>query len=582
VAKSLLLSKNAKIKQIKAGSANAELSIIVVANRAVEDEIELLMAALAESNHSESSVWLAKLSRSWGEAVNQTVAKVGSELVLVLDLNMQLSSVDIDELVRVHRSTQSAATAPAVIKRLGTIVDAGCVVDNRGLIASPLQGFSVDDLPAIEAAPVSVLASPVLLFSRGDFLDFASGPVGPLATARFSVALARATGKPLTMAYRAKAVSASATFEIKGKLKTGGASEKNDKRIDIATIAARAGFVFNQQSKRIERLPGSPSRWAVKVSAPIGPLGESWGDTFFARHLSEVLNSQGIDTLLDYRDTETRPESDYLDDVRLVIRGLRNVPINRAQLSPNAVNVLWVISHPELVTVAELAEYDLVFAASATWASKMTEQLAATGSQVQVLPLLQATSVNPTSVTATIDGETDLSSDVLFIGNTRHTFRDAVREAVAAGANLSVYGKNWDEFIDARYIRGENLPNRNLPQAYASARIVLNDHWADMREAGFISNRLFDAVASGARVLSDQINDLDVLFEGAVQIYNSSEEFASLVNENSTGTDGNGGHWPSDAELREIAARVAENHSFKRRAAELIAAVDGFRASRQH
>jgi hypothetical protein len=354
------------------------------------------------------------------------------------------------------------------------------------------------------------------------------------------------------MAYRAKAVSASATFEIRGKLKTGGASEKNDKRIDIATIAARAGFVFNQQSKRIERLPGSPSRWAVKVSAPIGPLGESWGDTFFARHLSEALNSQGIDTLLDYRDTETRPESDYLDDVRLVIRGLRNVPINRAQLSPNVVNVLWVISHPELVTVAELAEYDLVFAASATWASTMTEQLGATGSQVQVLPLLQATSVNPTSVTATIDGETDLSLDVLFIGNTRHTFRDAVREAVAAGANLSVYGKNWDEFIDARYIRGENLPNRHLPQAYASARIVLNDHWADMREAGFISNRLFDAVASGARVLSDHIDGLDVLFEGAVQTYQSSQEFAFLVAESSTATYGDGPVLTSQAILRNL------------------------------
>jgi len=580
VAKSLLLSKNAKIKQIKSGSATCDLTVLVVANRAVEDELEILLAALAESSHSDSAVWFAKLTRSWGEAVNQMMAKVDSELVLVVDLNMQLTAAGIDELVRVHRATQSAATAPAVVKRLGTIVDAGCIVSKKGQITSPLQGFSVDDLPAIEAAPVSVLASPVLLFSSADFIDFAAGPVGHLATARFSVAIAAATGKPLTMAYRARAVSASATFEIKGKLGRQGTSQKNNASIDTGTIAARAGFVFNPQSKRIERPVGSPPRWAIKIAAPIGQLGESWGETHFARDLARALNAQGIATVLDYRDTEVRPQSDYLDDVRLVLRGLRKVPINRAQLSPNAVNILWVISHPELVTVAELAEYDLVFAASATWASKMTEQLGEFGSKVQVLPLLQATSIKPIGVTLSTLGETDVSSDVLFVGNTRHTFREAVREAVATGANLSVYGKNWDEFIDASYIRGENLPNRQLPLAYASARIVLNDHWADMREAGFISNRLFDAVASGARVLSDHIAGLDVLFEGAVQTYRSSQDFARLVHENSTGINGDGGLWPADAEMREIAARVAAIHSFEHRAAELMAAVDGFRATR--
>ena len=33
--------------------------------------------------------------------------------------------------------------------------------------------------------------------------------------------------------------------------------------------------------------------------------------------------------------------------------------------------------------------------------------------------------------------------------------------------------------------------------------MVLNDHWEDMRAEGFLSNRLFDAVASGARVVTD-------------------------------------------------------------------------------
>ena len=53
-----------------------------------------------------------------------------------------------------------------------------------------------------------------------------------------------------------------------------------------------------------------------------------------------------------------------------------------------------------------------------------------------------------------------------------------------------------------RSCAGRSIPNRRLAAAYAGAGVVLNDHWDDMRAGGFVSNRLFDAVASGARVVS--------------------------------------------------------------------------------
>ena len=582
----------AQLIEVKIGMPNAKLTVLMVAKRDADKELDNLQIALAESDFGDSGILFAKFTGTWGEALNQMMSAVTSPLVLVLDVNMAISGASINELVRVHLETKSAATAPVVIKRLGTIVDAGCAISKNGQVFSPYVGFSVADIPVLTEAPVAVLGSPAFVFNRADFdlvsAGFASGPVGSLATAAFSMQLAQATGKPLTMAYMARATSTSGTFVIDGKLPT----ELQPKRkllgkapatIDASMLAARGGFVFNQDRNRIERPVGSPPRWAVKIAAPIGPLADAWGDTHFARDVMSALNAQGIETVLDYRDTEVRPESDHLDDVRLVLRGLRNVPINRTELSPNVVNILWLISHPELVTLDELKQYDLVFSASANWAKKMTAQLKAAGSKVEVLPLLQATSIDPLDFkpeTGIDLSSPDLSSDVLFVGNTRHTFREVVREAIAAKANLTVYGKNWDEYIDDAYIRAENLPNHQLPQAYASARVVLNDHWADMRDDGFVSNRLFDAVSSGARVLSDHIDGLDELFEGAVQTYKTSEDFARLVADGSTGTDGDGGHWPSDDEMRQIAARVAANHSFDHRAAELIDAVNKFRAAR--
>jgi len=47
------------------------------------------------------------------------------------------------------------------------------------------------------------------------------------------------------------------------------------------------------------------------------------------------------------------------------------------------------------------------------------------------------------------------------------------------------------------------IPNEELPAVYASVGVLLNDHWQTMRERGFVSNRLFDALACGTPVISN-------------------------------------------------------------------------------
>ena len=68
-------------------------------------------------------------------------------------------------------------------------------------------------------------------------------------------------------------------------------------------------------------------------------------------------------------------------------------------------------------------------------------------------------------------------------------------------------------------MKGEVIPNAELARYYGAADIVLNDHWDDMLAEGFISNRIYDALACGAFVISDPIVGIEAEFDGAVPTY---------------------------------------------------------------
>ncbi|MDN4639293.1 hypothetical protein QCD70_03455 [Agreia sp. PsM10] len=225
---------------------------------------------------------------------------------------------------------------------------------------------------------------------------------------------------------------------------------------------------------------------------------------------------------------------------------------------PGAVNILWVISHPELVDRAELGDdFDVRFAASVSWARS---RFGETG--VEVLPLLQAT--NPERF---FPGppDPDLASDVLFVGTSRNVFRPIVKDALSAGAAIDIYGPNWTQFIDAVHIRADSLDNARTPAAYRSARVVLNDHWADMRREGFLSNRLFDAVGAGAVVVSDDIAGLAETFGRSVVPYSSVPHLRNLLSPDYP--------WPSEEDRRRTAASIHAHHSFEVRGRQLTESI---------
>jgi glycosyltransferase involved in cell wall biosynthesis len=201
--------------------------------------------------------------------------------------------------------------------------------------------------------------------------------------------------------------------------------------------------------------------------------------------------------------------------VVIVLRGLSSY-----KPKPHQINLMWNISHPDKISDHEYSLYDHVFVASEQHTEHLRPLL---GDQVSTL--LQCT--DPRFFNPELGAGVE-KHGVLFVGNSRGEFRPIVRDAIAAGLPLEVYGAGWEGIIPDHYIKGTNIPNEELGRHYAAAAVVLNDHWENMREAGFISNRVFDVLACGTPLISDQVPGMEALFGAHIAGYETAADLRQL------------------------------------------------------
>lgn len=313
----------------------------------------------------------------------------------------------------------------------------------------------------------------------------------------------------------------------------------------------------------VQERPVRPLQWSIKTAAPADERSLAWGDFHFANSLADALRSLGERVSVDYGPNADRPTANS-DDVVLNLRGLKSV-----RLPVGATSVVWVISHPEKVTTKELAAYDLRYAASASWPRMVAEQA---GLDMKVL--LQCT--DPERFFVDEEAIPEVQGKLLMVGNSRKQYRPAAIETANAGLPVVIYGNDWEEFVEEEHIAGSYVPNEELRRYYRSAQWALNDHWPDMRDQGFISNRIFDVLASGGRLLTDSVAGLAELFPKSV-LPNGVATFTSPLDLLGIVEAGTAKFYDEEI-LQEVSRYVRLEHSFEARARVMLEDVRRHRA----
>ncbi len=290
--------------------------------------------------------------------------------------------------------------------------------------------------------------------------------------------------------------------------------------------------------------------FAIKVPCPCTGVKNEWGDYHFAHSLGLALRRAGHSFRIDFLN-EWSNGSGVAGEVNLVLRGL-----SVFEPRPEQLNLMWMISHPDKVEADELAKYDHVFVASESYAKHLQKQF---GDKISCL--LQCT--DP-SLFYPDERDPEFESDVLFVGNSRNQYREVVKLAIEAECKLSVYGTRWQQFIGPEFIKGDNISNNELGHYYKNASVVLNDHWPDMRDKGFVSNRIFDVLACGVPVVSDQISGLPEDIHEHVLIYGGGYSLSEVIDKAKRET-------LLDRQNRfKVALDVHRTHSFDARAQQML------------
>ncbi len=253
--------------------------------------------------------------------------------------------------------------------------------------------------------------------------------------------------------------------------------------------------------------PGALS-FCIRIAVPDWEAASRGGDAALARSLARSLARRGHEAIVQVSGEAGDPLGESMD-VLLVLRGRAT-----GEPKPGRLNLLWLISHPEEVEPAELERYDRVLVASRPYAQELASLI-----RPPVEPLLQFTDPGVFQP----DMNAEQKHPVAFVGNWRGEFRRIVWDAIQVGRPPALYGRGWDLLVPEHAI-AEHFPHQELASLYSACEILLCDHWDDMRRHGFISNRVFDALACETFVIADDNEAIAEELPDAVPTYSSQAD----------------------------------------------------------
>lgn len=257
--------------------------------------------------------------------------------------------------------------------------------------------------------------------------------------------------------------------------------------------------------------------FAIKIGVPTRQ-DKGWGDIYYAESLAKTIKGHGHNCVIHYLNEWN--QSDEQVNVVIHIKGL-----SVYKLKKQNINVIWIINHPELHTIDELNQYDLVLCASQKYYDQIKYKLT-----VACHYLPQAADEN---IFDERHNSNKKEIDLLFVGNNyefkNNRCRSIIDDIIKSNQdfNLHIIGNHWKGFVPDKFLRSEFVEWMQLPQLYGSAKIVLNDHQETMRENGFINNRTYDLAIMNAFQISNYVEGMDEL---GIETYKNPKELIDKIN----------------------------------------------------
>ncbi len=263
-----------------------------------------------------------------------------------------------------------------------------------------------------------------------------------------------------------------------------------------------------------------------KVGFAVSECGEtaSAGDYFTAQEFGEALKSFGWDvTFL------SRSGPDYwynLGNLDVVISLLYTFDPRRVLSSNKSlIKIAWPRNwFDRWVFFPWFSRYDLVFTPSKTSINFVKENSAYD-------PVLLPLATNPNRFNDTIPKNEDFTSDYCFTGSYWNDPREIIDmlEPDQLPYKFKLYGRNWDQIPKFKPYYQGFINYSTIPVLYASTKIVIDDANRATKIYGSVNSRVYDALATGALVLTNGKLGAEEIFNGELPVFESEDELEKLL-----------------------------------------------------
>lgn len=245
------------------------------------------------------------------------------------------------------------------------------------------------------------------------------------------------------------------------------------------------------------------------IPAPI--VQRKWGDFSFAISLRNELIKCGYSSNIYFNNTSHLSNN---CDALIHIHGLIPKKIDESKY-----NILWIISHPDTISDSYLDKFDQICVASELKAASLMKQ---GYKNITFLPQF---------ADKTIFNEEQKQERIfdkpIYIGNSRNVYRDGVKFLIDNKINFDLIGDGWNHILHNHDVLKTNINTRELKYYYSKYSMVICDHWEDMKNSGFIANRILESISCGCLPISDNI-ELGSYFKH-LPIYKNSNELKTLI-----------------------------------------------------